>query len=98
MSKSFLDDLHENNLYSKTYELNYDSEVVDKVMTVTNEDAVKIAKELANKEGIFCGISSGAALSAALELSNKEENKGKLIVVILPDTGMRYLSSVMFQD
>ena len=77
---------------------NFDCKIVDEVMTVTNEDAVKIAKELANKEGIFCGISSGAALSAALELSNKEENKGKLIVVILPDTGMRYLSSVMFQD
>lgn len=77
---------------------NFYNEVVDEVITVTNEDAVKVAKELANKEGIFCGISSGAALSAALELSNKEENKGKLIVVILPDTGMRYLSSVMFQD
>ena len=77
---------------------NFDSKVVDEVMTVTNEDAVKFAKELANKEGIFCGISSGAALSAAIELSNREENKGKLIVVILPDTGMRYLSSVMFQD
>ena len=77
---------------------NFYNEVVDEVITVTNEDAIKIAKELASKEGIFCGISSGAALSAALELSNKEENKGKLIVVILPDTGMRYLSSVMFQD
>ena len=77
---------------------NFDSKVVDEVMIVTNEDAVKFAKELANKEGIFCGISSGAALSAAIELSNREENKDKLIVVILPDTGMRYLSSVMFQD
>ena len=77
---------------------NFDSKVVDEVMTITNEDAVKFAKELANNEGIFCGISSGAALSAAIELSNREENKGKLIVVILPDTGMRYLSSVMFQD
>ena len=77
---------------------NYDSKVVDEVLTVTNEDAINIARELANKEGIFVGISSGAALSAAIELSNREENKGKLIVVILPDTGMRYLSSVMFQD
>ena len=77
---------------------NYDENVIDEVLTVTNEDAIKFAKELANKEGIFCGISSGAALSAAIELSNREENKGKLIVVILPDTGMRYLSSVMFQD
>ena len=77
---------------------NYDSKVVDEVLTVTNEDAINIARELANKEGIFVGISSGAALSAAIELSNREENKGKLIVVILPDTGTRYLSSVMFQD
>ena len=77
---------------------NYDATVIDEVLTVTNEDAVKTAKELANKEGIFVGISSGAALSAAIEISNKEENKDKLIVVILPDTGMRYLSSVMFQD
>jgi cysteine synthase A len=77
---------------------NYDATVIDEVLTVTNEDAVKTAKELANKEGIFVGISSGAALSAAIEISNREENKDKLIVVILPDTGMRYLSSVMFQD
>ena len=53
---------------------------------------------MANTEGIFAGISSGAALWAALKLSHREENKGKLIVVILPDTGMRYLSSVMFGD
>ena len=77
---------------------NYDATVIDEVLTVTNENAVKTAKELANKEGIFVGISSGAALSAAIEISNREENKDKLIVVILPDTGMRYLSSVMFQD
>lgn len=77
---------------------NYDSNIVDEVLTVKNEDAIKTARELANKEGIFVGISSGAALSAAIELSNREENKGKLIVVIFPDTGMRYLSSVMFQD
>ena len=77
---------------------NYNANVVDEVLTVKNEDAVKTARELANTEGIFAGISSGAALSAAIELSNREENKGKLIVAILPDTGMRYLSSVMFQD
>lgn len=77
---------------------NYNASVVDEVITVTNEDAVKTAKEIAYKEGIFAGISSGAALWAANELSKRSENKGKLIVVILPDTGMRYLSSVMFQD
>ena len=77
---------------------NYNPEVIDEVLTVTNENAIKTAKELANKEGIFVGISSGAALSAAIEISNREENKDKLIVAILPDTGMRYLSSEMFQD
>lgn len=77
---------------------NYNPDVIDEVLTVTNEDAIKTARELASKEGIFAGISSGAALSCALELSKREENKNKLIVVILPDTGMRYLSSAMFQD
>ena len=77
---------------------NYNPDVVDEVITVKNEDAVQTAKKLGNTEGIFAGISSGAALWAALELSKKQENKGKLIVAILPDTGMRYLSSVMFQD
>ena len=77
---------------------NYDNSVVDEVIPVTDEDAIKIALELTKKEGIFAGISSGAALWAALELSKREENKNKLIVVILPDTGMRYLSSSMFKN
>ncbi len=77
---------------------NYNAEVIDEIITVKNEDAVETAREIAKKEGIFAGISSGAALWAAIELSKREENKGKLIVAILPDTGMRYLSSVMFQD
>lgn len=76
---------------------NYNADVIDEVLTVKNEDAIEIARKLANTEGIFCGISSGAALSAAIEISKREENKGKLIVAILPDTGMRYLSSVMFE-
>lgn len=76
---------------------NYNADVIDEVLTVKNEDAIKMARKLANTEGIFCGISSGAALSAAIEISKREENKGKLIVTILPDTGMRYLSSVMFE-
>lgn len=77
---------------------NYNADVVDEIITVKNEDAVQTAREIAKQEGIFAGISSGAALWAAIELSKREENKGKLIVAILPDTGMRYLSSVMFQD
>ena len=77
---------------------NYNPDVIDEVITVKNEDAVQTAKKLANTEAIFAGISSGASLWAALELSKKPENKDKLIVAILPDTGMRYLSSVMFQD
>ena len=77
---------------------NYNADLIDEVITVKNEDAINTARNLADKEGIFAGISSGAALHAAIELSQRQENKGKLIVVILPDTGMRYLSSVMFQD
>lgn len=77
---------------------NYDNSVVDEVIPVTDEDAIKTALELTKKEGIFAGISSGAALWAALELSKRKENKNKLIVVILPDTGMRYLSSSMFKN
>lgn len=77
---------------------NYNADLIDEVITVKNEDAVNTARNLADKEGIFAGISSGAALHAAIELSQRQENKSKLIVVILPDTGMRYLSSVMFQD
>ena len=77
---------------------NYNADLIDEVITVKNEDAVNTARNLVDKEGIFAGISSGAALHAAIELSQRQENKGKLIVVILPDTGMRYLSSVMFQD
>lgn len=77
---------------------NYDNSVVDEVIPVTDEDAINTALELTKKEGIFAGISSGAALWAALELSKREENKNKLIVVILPDTGMRYLSSSMFKN
>lgn len=77
---------------------NYNADIINEIITVRNEDAVQTAREIAKQEGIFAGISSGAALWAAIELSKREENKGKLIVAILPDTGMRYLSSVMFQD
>ena len=68
----------------------------DEVLTVKDEDALNTARELAVCEGILCGISSGAAVSAAKELAEKEENKGKKIVVLLPDTGERYLSTELF--
>lgn len=75
---------------------NYNANLIDEVITVKDEDAILTAKELARKEGILSGISSGAALWAANELSKRNENKDKLIVVILPDSGERYLSSEMF--
>jgi cysteine synthase A len=68
-------------------------EIIDEIMTVTNEDAFETARKLAKMEGILCGISSGAAAWAALEQAHRPENKGKQIVVILPDTGERYLST-----
>jgi cysteine synthase A len=73
---------------------NYDPSVVDEVIDVENEAAAETAQQLAQQEGILCGVSSGAAMYAALELSKRRENKDKLIVVVLPDTGERYLSLV----
>ena len=77
---------------------NFDRNVIDGIITVSNEAAIQTARDLGNKEGLFVGISAGAALQAAIELSKQEKNKDKLIVVILPDTGMRYLSSAMFAE
>ena len=73
-------------------------DVIDEIITVTNEDAGNIARRLAKEEGILAGISCGAAMWAALEVAKRPENKGKQIVVILPDTGERYLSTWLFQD
>ncbi|MCX5704803.1 MAG: cysteine synthase A [Candidatus Omnitrophica bacterium] len=70
--------------------------VVDEIIQVSNEDAVVMARRLAKEEGIFAGISSGAAAFAALEVARRKENEGKLVVVILPDTGERYLSTGLF--
>jgi cysteine synthase A len=73
-------------------------EVVDEIITVTNEDAGATARKLAKEEGILAGISSGAATWAAIEVAKRPENKGKTIVVIIPDTGERYLSTWLFQE
>lgn len=73
-----------------------DTEIYDEVLTVTEEDAFAAARELAAKEGVLVGISSGAALAAAARVAKRSEDEGKTIVVILPDTGERYLSSDLF--
>lgn len=73
-------------------------EIVDEVVRVTNDDAGETARQLARLEGILVGISSGAATWAALEIAKRKENEGKLIVVILPDTGERYLTTWLFES
>ena len=76
---------------------NLDTDIIDEIITVTEEEAYAAGRELAQKEGILCGITSGAALHGAIELAKREENKGKTIVAILPDTGDRYLSTPLFE-
>ncbi len=77
---------------------NFDRNLTDEIYPVKDEDAIKTAKNLAHKEGILAGISGGAAMAAALEISKRTENSGKNIVVILPDNGERYLSSELFNS
>lgn len=74
----------------------YNASVVDEVIQVSNDDAIRTSRELARTEGLLVGISSGAATYAAVQLAKRPENKGKNIVVILPDTGERYLSTVLY--
>lgn len=77
---------------------NLDIEMIDRVEKVSNEDAIEYARRLATEEGILVGISSGAAIVAAKRLAQEAEFAGKTIVVILPDSGERYLSSILFED
>ena len=75
-----------------------DTSVYDEVITVTNEDALSTGRQVGRKEGILVGISAGAAVKAGIELAQREENEGKTIVVILPDSGDRYLSTALFEE
>ena len=72
--------------------------IYDEIITVTDEDAFESGRLIGKTEGVLVGISSGAALSAAIEVAKRDENNGKTIVVLLPDTGDRYLSTEMFKE
>jgi len=73
------------------------TDIIDEIVTVTNEEAIQTGRKLANTEGILCGISSGAAIAAALKIAQKRSSKGKQIVVLLPSTGERYISTDLFE-
>ena len=75
-----------------------DTKIYDEIIPVDNDDAFAVGKEIGHREGVLVGISSGAALWAAIELAKRPENAGKTIVVLLPDTGDRYLSTPLFAD
>ena len=75
----------------------YDASLIDEVVDVDNDDAIRTARELAQQEGVLVGISSGAAAFAAAQVARRPENAGKTVVVLLPDTGERYLSTPLFE-
>jgi len=75
-----------------------DVDVIDEVVKISNDEAFEMARRAAKEEGILCGISSGAALCAALKIARREENAGKQLVVVLPDSGERYLSTALMED
>ena len=74
----------------------YNAQVIDEVFDVDNDDAIRTGRLLAQQEGLLVGISSGAAVFAAIQIAKRPENKGKKIVVLLPDTGERYLTTVLY--
>ena len=76
----------------------FEASLIDEILTVGNDDAIGMARRLAREEGVLVGISSGAAVWAAVQVAHRPENTGKLIVVVVPDFGERYLSTPLFAD